>query len=172
MSFAGLVALARSLNPIPSRTRPLNSSAPMVLCLKTRESRSLPGLPRTTSILHNLKHKHHKTPSSRGGAATLSSASEDRQPNQPGCRANGAEKIIAGWSSPVARQAHNLKVVGSNPAPATKHTALPKRRAFLLVRSPLVADAPSFRPSKRSTGAFCPAPQDQAFNGIASGRCS
>ena len=29
--------------------------------------------------------------------------------------ANGA----AGWSSPVARQAHNLKVVGSNPTPAT-----------------------------------------------------
>ena len=31
-------------------------------------------------------------------------------------RQNG---IIAGWSSPVARQAHNLKVVGSNPTPAT-----------------------------------------------------
>ena len=28
---------------------------------------------------------------------------------------------IAGWSSLVARQAHNLKVVGSNPAPATNH---------------------------------------------------
>jgi hypothetical protein len=27
---------------------------------------------------------------------------------------------IAGWSSPVARQAHNLKVAGSNPAPATR----------------------------------------------------
>ena len=26
----------------------------------------------------------------------------------------------AGWSSQVARQAHNLKVVGSNPTPATK----------------------------------------------------
>jgi hypothetical protein len=26
----------------------------------------------------------------------------------------------AGWSSPVARQAHNLKVIGSNPIPATK----------------------------------------------------
>ena len=39
---------------------------------------------------------------------------------QPGCHANDAEKITAGWSSPVARQAHNLKVVGSNPAPATK----------------------------------------------------
>ena len=29
-------------------------------------------------------------------------------------------KYIAGWSSPVARRAHNPKVVGSNPAPATK----------------------------------------------------
>ena len=28
--------------------------------------------------------------------------------------------LIAGWSSPVARRAHNPKVVGSNPAPATK----------------------------------------------------
>ena len=26
--------------------------------------------------------------------------------------------FVAGWSSPVARQAHNLKVAGSNPAPA------------------------------------------------------
>ena len=30
--------------------------------------------------------------------------------------------IDAGWSSPVARQAHNLKVVGSNPTPATTLT--------------------------------------------------
>jgi hypothetical protein len=30
--------------------------------------------------------------------------------------------IAAGWSSPVARQAHNLKVAGSNPAPATIFT--------------------------------------------------
>src|SRR5437763_11771073 len=29
----------------------------------------------------------------------------------------------AGWSSLVARQAHNLKVAGSNPAPATKSLA-------------------------------------------------
>jgi hypothetical protein len=28
--------------------------------------------------------------------------------------------LVAGWSSPVARQAHNLKVRGSNPLPATK----------------------------------------------------
>ena len=29
--------------------------------------------------------------------------------------------VGAGWSSPVARQAHNLKVAGSNPAPATNY---------------------------------------------------
>ena len=31
-------------------------------------------------------------------------------------------KTSAGWSSPGARQAHNLKVVGSNPTPATKYS--------------------------------------------------
>src|SRR5258705_13410929 len=39
------------MNPIPSRTRPLNSSAPMVLWLKPWESRSLAGLPRTKQFL-------------------------------------------------------------------------------------------------------------------------
>jgi hypothetical protein len=34
--------------------------------------------------------------------------------------AKPAFQFIAGWSSPVARQAHNLKVKGSNPFPATK----------------------------------------------------
>ncbi len=29
--------------------------------------------------------------------------------------------FAAGWSSLVARQAHNLKVAGSNPAPATNY---------------------------------------------------
>ena len=48
--FAGPVAIARRPNPIPSRTRSLNASAPMVLRLKTRESRSLPGLPRTDHL--------------------------------------------------------------------------------------------------------------------------
>ncbi|MEH2472340.1 hypothetical protein V1281_006469 [Nitrobacteraceae bacterium AZCC 2161] len=31
-----------------------------------------------------------------------------------------SRRFGAGWSSPVARQAHNLKVIGSNPIPATK----------------------------------------------------
>ena len=41
----------------------------------------------------------------------------------PGCPAGLGRSIDAGWSSPVARQAHNLKVVGSNPTPATKSKA-------------------------------------------------
>ena len=32
--------------------------------------------------------------------------------------------VVAGWSSLVARQAHNLKVAGSNPAPAPNLKAL------------------------------------------------
>jgi hypothetical protein len=35
-----------------------------------------------------------------------------------------APTSIAGWSSPVARQAHNLKAAGSNPAPATPSLSL------------------------------------------------
>jgi hypothetical protein len=40
---------------------------------------------------------------------------------------------VAGWSSLVARQAHNLKVAGSNPAPAPnlQTTTYPKRKLFL-----------------------------------------
>ena len=39
----------------------------------------------------------------------------------------------AGWSSPVARQAHNLKVTGSNPVPATiDKKASPKGLAFFV----------------------------------------
>ena len=98
--LAGPVIGARSLNPIPSRTRPLNSSAPMVLCLKTRESRSLPGLPRTCNDAQATTHTHHIPLHDPNHTST-------------------AFASAAGWSSPVARQAHNLKVTGSNPVPAT-----------------------------------------------------
>ena len=36
------------------------------------------------------------------------------------CLRKSGQRFIAGWSSPVARQAHNRKVIGSNPIPATK----------------------------------------------------
>ncbi len=41
-----------------------------------------------------------------------------------------ASDVGAGWSSPVARQAHNLKVAGSNPAPATNKARF--RAAFFV----------------------------------------
>src|SRR5258708_15216672 len=47
LSFADLVVIAKEFYPIPFRTRPSKPSASMVLRLKPRESRALPGLPRT-----------------------------------------------------------------------------------------------------------------------------
>ena len=86
MFFYGLVAIARVKHSIPSRTRPLSTVAPMVLRLKTWESRSLPNL-KKIPFVYTLYCRY---------------------------------LYDAGWSSLVARQAHNLKVVGSNPTPATK----------------------------------------------------
>src|SRR4029077_5184411 len=56
-SFADLVVIARSPYPIPSRTRPSKSSAPMVLSLKAWKSRSLPGLPRTEHPLSRYQEQ-------------------------------------------------------------------------------------------------------------------
>ena len=39
--------------------------------------------------------------------------------------------LAAGWSSLVARQAHNLKVAGSNPAPAPNNLKTLIRKLFL-----------------------------------------
>lgn len=41
------------------------------------------------------------------------------RPSQDHIPGRVEHRFIAGWSSPVARQAHNLKVIGSNPIPAT-----------------------------------------------------
>src|SRR5215213_4689038 len=76
----------------------------MVLCLKARESRSLPGQPRT--ILCTFP-------------------------------------FDAGWSSSVARQAHNLKVTGSNPVPATKRPRMSRIRSAAL-RGGFLVSGPCF----------------------------
>ncbi len=39
---------------------------------------------------------------------------------------------VAGWSSPVARRAHNPKVAGSNPVPAIMNKTKPRFRFFVL----------------------------------------
>ena len=101
--FAGLVVPAGGPYPIPFRTRPSNPPAPMVLRLKTRESRSLPGL-QSTKLKTSLQNLLSTSPAPKRWT----------KPSHP-----------AGWSSPVARQAHNLKVVSSNLAPATKYVPRP-----------------------------------------------
>src|SRR2546428_10713330 len=52
---------------------------------------------------------------------------------------------IAGWSSLVARQAHNLKVAGSNPAPATNFLVSTRGKpltafAFVLTATSLMCE--------------------------------
>ncbi len=56
-----------------------------------------------------------------------------------------AKPSDAGWSSPVARQAHNLKAAGSNPAPATTTAKPPtqKRRGLFAVRNQPTESAPA-----------------------------
>jgi hypothetical protein len=132
----------------------------MVLCLKARESRSLPGLQNanhssqnTISLritMRNLRitcgsralkcgdrraalkaaysccrqikraeqPKDPKTPTSGTQGSPKDRKNTRSAQIPPFCRAECGDG--AGWSSPVARQAHNLKAAGSNPAPATK----------------------------------------------------
>src|ERR1700688_1688603 len=73
----------------------------MVLCLKARESRSPPGLP-----TYQYKQNRPKTQHAKKGGFVVSITH-------------------AGWSSPVARQAHNLKAARSNRAPATTDSIPP-----------------------------------------------
>ena len=50
--------------------------------------------------------------------------------------------INAGWSSPVARQAHNLKVVGSNPTPATNNFFKDRQKDYLVIGPPFSSQSP------------------------------
>ena len=52
--------------------------------------------------------------------------------------------INAGWSSLVARQAHNLKVGGSNPSPATNLAYSLKLDFLLSARNPFTVSVVNF----------------------------
>ena len=129
-----MVVIALAKHPIPSRTRPLRANTPMVLRLKTWESRSPPNLARSQRSLMTIQ-------------SPISSKSPRGTP-----KATTASLQVAGWSSPVARQAHNLKVAGSNPAPATNTNSsmISMSWASAAVHRPLTALS---RPATR--GAFC-----------------
>ena len=137
----------------------------MVLRLKTRESRSLPGLQNATNLLimktngpwpipraapqggfcrskgtcrvSEMQGNTHNGASLKGdkSPSAICSGSKRKTPKaiyaivtKPnGFCTNRISRAAAyldgaGWSSPVARQAHNLKAAGSNPAPATNDT--------------------------------------------------
>ena len=129
----------------------------MVLTLKRRKSRTSPGIEAgvikkpitmTTTrakgsipmaLFVSLKRTLKTKPNEAAGFARPNgrpSLCEDSQGPEWDRRRLRQYNFDAGWSSPVARQAHNLKVVGSNPTPATntnkqinwKHSA--ERRFF------------------------------------------
>jgi hypothetical protein len=93
----------------------------MVLRLKTRESRSLPGL--QSACLKIFSFTVHGPPAGFRAAFERPFRLAGLNFVSPCLH----ERFDAGWSSPVARQAHNLKVVGSNPTPATKFENGPPR---------------------------------------------
>ena len=88
----------------------------MVLRLKTWKSRSPPGLQSEVNAVRS-----HKTDTTTYSFAP----SIDQIRSSPSGPRRSSSRTLdtnAGWSSPVARQAHNLKVIGSNPIPATTFT--------------------------------------------------
>ena len=140
----------------------------MVLRLKTWESRSPPGLlsaetltqryrsrcsllERKQSALKQAKADSAKNKHGKPSSQSQTSFKHRKRPNRQSrivkdsrqaliqAKADSANKNpSAGWSSLVARQAHNLKVVGSNPTPATKsnprniNALAPHARGFCL----------------------------------------
>jgi hypothetical protein len=104
----------------------------MVLRLKTRESRSLPGLLMARKYQNKIfSEQTSALPKSKAALKRpFCFGIISRSDKSFGFAQAYSDAILltqnagdAGWSSPVARQAHNLKAAGSNPAPATKSKA-------------------------------------------------
>ena len=141
----------------------------MVLRLKTRESRSLPGLQNATqsSRKQSKARNQYGTPSrpthlfagrplheTNCKGNVLARRDEPQrvhrtsfcQRQKPRYFAQRQKPDGAGWSSPVARQAHNLKAAGSNPAPATRFTE-PRSKKMLRVFA-FICGAGDIRPHR------------------------
>ena len=83
---------AERQDPIPSRTRPSNAPAPMVLCLKTWESRSSPGLQRTE--LPSL-HRIPKRPRAQPAGAFAFGTSQRPKTQRAGRLRGGGEPSLS-----------------------------------------------------------------------------
>ena len=107
--------------PVTDLTRLLNRMKARTLALT---------LCQTKARLTRIERQLGQSVRSLVSALRLSRNPSVKTSNQPlhlTVRANRQCTVGAGWSSPVARQAHNLKVAGSNPAPATKFLRVIKR---------------------------------------------
>jgi hypothetical protein len=161
LSFAGLVVLARSLNPIPSRTRPLNSSAPMVLWLKPWESRSLPGLPRTKQLLFTCHDQtKRRFPSGRRRFCFFGSLHRMER--------RFSDRVFVGLSEPTSASSGSPPftgrrlsiaaldiVIGRNIAPLGGAHSFEICRGFAASGSP--SDHLPFRNAPLGSGRFCSA---------------
>ena len=137
----------------------------MVLTLKRWKSRASPGI---TADGHGIKTHSHVRASRPAleGPVTALFAFSGLAFHSPGPTWDNTS--VAGWSSPVARQAHNLKVAGSNPAPATKLPASMREQAslgrlfcYLAHRNPAwptwaIARSPSGRSARSHKGCLPP----------------
>ena len=118
---AGLVARAACPEPDPiSNSAVKHASAHGTVSQDTGES--VAARPAQRKI-------HNGIPSSHSDMAKTVAAIAATHRHRP-------KPVGAGWSSPVARQAHNLKVTGSNPVPATK---IPKQNSRLGPSQPAVS---------------------------------
>ena len=75
------------------------------------------------------------------------------QPIHP--RSIPVRPLGAGWSSPVARQAHNLKVTGSNPVPATSDSNTPPTPPFAARVAGVLLLAPIRRTAAPGPSSMC-----------------
>lgn len=125
-------------DPIPSRTRPSNSSAPMVLSLKAWESRSLQGLPKTYD-LNTMSKQNTKKPTRETAWAFCvpkspqPDASLDKQPvDAPfGHRPHGLDLIVMSLRIREARPGTGRVFLHSGPdmQPAGQAGPWPSRAA-------------------------------------------
>jgi hypothetical protein len=83
--------------------------------------------------LRPTKHRHSPSNAASRMRTILSGTHEIGNNTWPGRQTRlGTQSNDAGWSSQVAREAHNLEVAGSNPVPATYHTFRRKLRLTYL----------------------------------------
>jgi hypothetical protein len=69
----------------------------------------------------HTKHRQAGIYTAHAARQTLPTEPQTAKNRGPGCKPNRFQSNDAGWSSQVAREAHNLEVAGSNPVPAISH---------------------------------------------------